>query len=56
MNSTSAEIESEVDQVVAVLDNRKIRDIEELTDVRAFIRALPEASKRIGEIIKEVNR
>jgi len=56
MARTSRQIEVEVEQTLAVLENEKIRDIEELSEVKAFISRLPEARKRIGAIIKEVNQ
>jgi len=55
VSRTSKEIEVAVEQVLNVLNNEKIRDIEELSEVKAFIRRLPVARKDIGAIIKEVN-
>ena len=52
---TSGRIEVEVERILGVLNNEKIRDIEELSEVKAFIRRLPEARRGIGGIIKEVN-
>lgn len=55
MTKTSGRIEVEVERVLAVLTNEKVRDIEELSEVKAFVRQLPEARRAIGAIIKEVN-
>ena len=51
---TCTEIEVEVESAIEVLDNRNLRDIQELVEVREFVKQLPEAGKRIGGIIKEV--
>lgn len=56
MSRTCAEIEVEVDRTIAVLDNRELLAIEELVEVKEFVKDLPAARKGIGEIIKAVNR
>jgi hypothetical protein len=55
MTKTSERIGIEVERILKVLNNERIRDIEELCDVKTFIRELPVARKAIGTIIKEVN-
>lgn len=40
---------------MAVLNNEKIRDIEELCEIKSFVAHLPQARRRIGSIIKDVN-
>ena len=56
MTRTSKQIEVEVERILGILTNEKIRDIEELCEVKAFMRNLPETRKSIGAIIKEVNQ
>ena len=53
---TCGDIEHEVEKAISVLDNRNIKDIEELTEVRQFVKDLPLARLRISNIIQEVNR
>jgi len=55
ISKTSTQIEAEVERILGVLNNEKVRDIEELSDVKTFIREMPEARRGIGSIIKEVN-
>lgn len=55
MIKTSKSIETEVEAIRRVLSNEKIRDVEQLTDVKDFVKRLPEARLKIRAIIKEVN-
>lgn len=54
MAQTCRDIDAEVERTIAVLDNRNTRDIEELTEVKEFVKNLPLQRQRIGSIIKEV--
>ena len=55
MIKTSKSIETEVEAIRDVLSNEKIRDIEQLTQIKDYVKRLPEARLKIRAIIKEVN-
>ena len=51
---TSKQIQVEVQAICTVINNEKIRDIEELCEVKDYVRRIPEEKLRIKAIIKDI--
>ena len=54
ISRTSEKITVEVNNICAVINNENIRNIEELCEVKAYIKRIPQEKLKIKEIIKDI--